>query len=242
MGVPLPSEAGSLGWVPPAEGWGESAPPAASPSPPAPGGRGCPPPTRALPDSALDRSFLHPLRGLLENRSAGRPTACDLHLVRRSRDRVPHHRRGSASSAWPGPGQGRRLSGDLGGLDATRTLVIPDSRGTGDTAPAEDPGSYAFTGSRRTWRPCAALGWNASPCLHTDAAAAIAQAYAAADVRPAHPPRPGRTRLAAAGRAAGRRPGDLPGAGAEQWWPEAMVALHDLPGVHRLRRGQRRCC
>lgn len=41
-----------------------------------------------------------------------------------------------------GPGQAGQYLGDLGGLDAYRTLVVLDNRGTGDSAVPADPATY----------------------------------------------------------------------------------------------------
>ena len=41
-----------------------------------------------------------------------------------------------------GPGRTCEYFGDLGGLDRSRTLVLPDTRGTGESADASDPVSY----------------------------------------------------------------------------------------------------
>ena len=44
-----------------------------------------------------------------------------------------------------GPARDAAYLGDLGALDLSHRLVIPDSRGTGGTPPAQDPAAYAFT-------------------------------------------------------------------------------------------------
>nr|WP_144121229.1 alpha/beta hydrolase [Catellatospora sichuanensis] len=41
-----------------------------------------------------------------------------------------------------GPGQAVRYLGELGGLSATRTLILLDNRGTGDSAVPADPATY----------------------------------------------------------------------------------------------------
>lgn len=41
-----------------------------------------------------------------------------------------------------GPGQAVEYLGDLGGLSATRTLILLDNRGTGDSAAPTDPATY----------------------------------------------------------------------------------------------------
>src|ERR1700716_2362366 len=41
-----------------------------------------------------------------------------------------------------GPGRASEYLGDLGGLDSSRQLILPDTRGTGASADAADPGTY----------------------------------------------------------------------------------------------------
>ena len=41
-----------------------------------------------------------------------------------------------------GPGRASEYLGDLGGLSRSRQLILPDTRGTGQSADARDPGSY----------------------------------------------------------------------------------------------------
>ena len=41
-----------------------------------------------------------------------------------------------------GPGRAGEYFGDLGGLSRSRQLIIPDTRGTGQSADASDPVSY----------------------------------------------------------------------------------------------------
>lgn len=128
-----------------------------------------------------------------------------------------------------GPGRDAGYLGDLGGLDADRSLVVPDSRGTGETPPAEDPAAYAFPGLAADVEALREhLGLERIALLAHDAAAATAQAYAAE-----HPDRLTHLVLVAPG---SRLQGELPddarelfqARAAEPWWPDAMVALHDL--------------
>jgi pimeloyl-ACP methyl ester carboxylesterase len=41
-----------------------------------------------------------------------------------------------------GPGRASEYLGDLGRLDGSRQLILPDTRGTGASADAADPGTY----------------------------------------------------------------------------------------------------
>jgi len=41
-----------------------------------------------------------------------------------------------------GPGRASEYLGDLGGLSRSRRLILPDTRGTGESADASDPLSY----------------------------------------------------------------------------------------------------
>ena len=41
-----------------------------------------------------------------------------------------------------GPGRASEYLGDLGGLSQSRQLIMPDTRGTGQSADASDPASY----------------------------------------------------------------------------------------------------
>jgi pimeloyl-ACP methyl ester carboxylesterase len=41
-----------------------------------------------------------------------------------------------------GPGRAGEYFGDLGGLSRSRQLIIPDTRGSGQSADASDPASY----------------------------------------------------------------------------------------------------
>jgi proline iminopeptidase len=128
-----------------------------------------------------------------------------------------------------GPGRDAAYLGTLGGLDAGRRLVVPDSRGTGATPAAEDPAAYAFT---RLAEDAEALrehlGVERFALLAHNAAAATAQAYAAA-----YPDRLTRLVLVAPG---SRLQGGLPedareifeARAAEPWWEKAAAALREL--------------
>jgi proline iminopeptidase len=136
-----------------------------------------------------------------------------------------------------GPGRDAAYLGDLGGLDRRYRLVVPDSRGTGDTPPPADPAAYAFPrlaedleALRRT------LGLDRFALLAHDAAAATAQAYAAT-----HPHRLTHLVLVAPG---SRLQGGLPrdtreifeARAAEPWWEDAAAALHELETATELDR------
>lgn len=132
-----------------------------------------------------------------------------------------------------GPGRDAAYLGDLGGLDARHTLVIPDSRGTGASPPATDARGYAFPAlaedleSLRTH-----LALDRFPLLAHDAACATAQAYAAS-----YPHRLSHLVLVTPG---SRLQGELPtdaeeifeSRAAEDWWVDAYVAVHSLPEIH----------
>jgi proline iminopeptidase len=128
-----------------------------------------------------------------------------------------------------GPGRDAAYLGTLGGLDAAHRLVIPDSRGTGATAPAEDPAAYAFMRLAEDVEALRQhLGVERFALIAHDAAAATAQAYAAA-----HPQRLTRLVLVAPGsRLQGGLPADareiFQARAAEPWWPQAAVALQEL--------------
>jgi pimeloyl-ACP methyl ester carboxylesterase len=134
-----------------------------------------------------------------------------------------------------GPGRDAAYLGNLGGLDARHTLVVPDSRGTGGTPPAEDPAAYAFTRLAQDVEALREhLGLERFALLAHDASAATAQAYAAGyGDRLTH-----LVLVAPGSRLQGELPDDAPeifqARAAEPWWPEAMVALHDLEDAQDL--------
>ncbi|MEC4015106.1 alpha/beta fold hydrolase [Streptomyces sp. H27-D2] len=134
-----------------------------------------------------------------------------------------------------GPGRDAAYLGDLGGLDAHRSLVIPDSRGTGDSPTADDPSLYAFPRlAEDLERLREHLGLERFALLAHDAGAAVAQAYAAS-----HPERLTHLVLVCPG---SRLQGELPhdaqeifeSRAAEPWWPDASVAVQRLAEVGDL--------
>ncbi|WP_326690068.1 MULTISPECIES: alpha/beta hydrolase [unclassified Streptomyces] len=129
-----------------------------------------------------------------------------------------------------GPAREAAYLGDLGGLGAYRTLVIPDARGTGDSPPADDLGAYVFTRHAEDLEALRAhLGLDRFALLAHDAAAATAQAYAAryAD-RLSH-----LVLLNPGSRLQGQLPDDArqifeSRAADEDWWEDAYVAVQLL--------------
>lgn len=126
-----------------------------------------------------------------------------------------------------GPARDAAYLGDLGGLSAHRSLVIPDSRGTGSSPPAGDPAAYSFPRLAEDLEHLRrALDCDRFALLAHDAAAATAQAYAAA--------RPERVSGLVLLNPGSRLQGELPhdareifesrAAGAD-WWEEAYVAV-----------------
>jgi proline iminopeptidase len=142
-----------------------------------------------------------------------------------------------------GPGRDAAYLGDLGGLGAGRRLVIPDSRGTGESAPAADPAAYAFPRLAEDLEALREhLGLESFDLLAHDAAAATAQAYAASHgSHGSHGERLRRMVLVTPG---SRLQGELPhdareifeSRSAEPWWPEAVAALHDLETAEDMDR------
>lgn len=132
-----------------------------------------------------------------------------------------------------GPGRDAAYLGDLGGLDAHRDLIVPDSRGTGGSPTAADPGSYSFPRLAEDLEALRDhLGLERLVLLAHDAAATTAQAYAAA-----HPARTARLVLVCPD---SRLQGELPrdaweifrSRAAEPWWPEADRAARRLAETH----------
>ncbi|MFJ9410842.1 alpha/beta fold hydrolase [Streptomyces sp. NPDC101393] len=128
-----------------------------------------------------------------------------------------------------GPGRDAAYLEDLGGLAAHRQLVIPDSRGTGDSPAADDPSRYAFPHLAEDVESLRAhLGLERFALLAHDAGAAVAQAYAAA-----YPERLTRLVLVCPG---SRLQGELPDDAREifqarrdeDWWPQAAAAVRHL--------------
>ena len=80
-----------------------------------------------------------------------------------------------------GPGRSCEYFGDLGGLGRSRTLILPDTRGTGESADASDPISYRcdrLVGDVEALR--AHLGLDRMDLLGHSAAGEVATLYAAA--------------------------------------------------------------
>jgi pimeloyl-ACP methyl ester carboxylesterase len=80
-----------------------------------------------------------------------------------------------------GPGRTCEYFGDLGGLSRSRRLIMPDTRGTGESADASDPLSYRcdrLVGDVEALR--ARLGLNRMDLLGHSAAGDLAVLYAAA--------------------------------------------------------------
>jgi pimeloyl-ACP methyl ester carboxylesterase len=140
-----------------------------------------------------------------------------------------------------GPGRDAAYLGDLGGLSGRRPLIVPDSRGTGDSPTAADPSRYAFPHLAEDIEALRAhLGLERFALLAHSAGATVAQAYAAA-----HPQRLTRLVLVCPG---SRLQGELPDDAREifaarrdeEWWPEAAAAVRqlaeatDLDEVRRL--------
>ncbi|GAA0486737.1 alpha/beta fold hydrolase [Streptomyces stramineus] len=134
-----------------------------------------------------------------------------------------------------GPGRDAAYLGDLGGLDAHHTLVIPDSRGTGDSPPAPDPAGYAFPALAEDLEALRRhLGVDRFALLAHDAACATAQAYAAS-----HAHHLSHLILVTPG---SRLQGELPtdaeeifeARATEDWWTDAYVAVHTLPSATGL--------
>jgi pimeloyl-ACP methyl ester carboxylesterase len=129
-----------------------------------------------------------------------------------------------------GPARDAAYLGDLGGLSAYRRLILPDSRGTGDSPAAADPAEYAFPSLAEDLEALRAhLELDSFALLAHDAAAATAQTYAAA-----HPGRLTHLLLLNPG---SRLQGELPDDAIEifesraaegDWWEEAYEAVQLL--------------
>ncbi len=127
-----------------------------------------------------------------------------------------------------GPGRTCEYFGDLGGLSRSRRLIMPDTRGTGESDDANDPLSYRcdrLVADVEALR--AHLGLDRMDLLGHSAAGVLATLYAAA--YPEHVARlilltPGLSALGADGTdeqwraAVERRSG-------ESWYPEALAAI-----------------
>lgn len=127
-----------------------------------------------------------------------------------------------------GPGRASEYLGDLGGLSQFRQLIMPDTRGTGESADASDPLSYRcdrLAGDVEALR--AHLGLDRMDLLGHSAAGNLAMLYAAA-----HPERVAHLILLTPGlRALGIEESDehwraaLARRSGEPWYPDALAAV-----------------
>ena len=127
-----------------------------------------------------------------------------------------------------GPGRASAYFGDLGGLSRSRQLIMPDTRGTGESADASDPASYRcdrLVGDVEALR--AHLGLDRLDLLGHSAAGNLATLYAAT-----HPERVARLILLTPGlRAVGIEETDeqwraaLARRSGEPWYPGALAAI-----------------
>jgi proline iminopeptidase len=127
-----------------------------------------------------------------------------------------------------GPGRGSEYFGNLGGLSRSRRLIMPDTRGTGESQDASDPGSYRvdrLVGDVEALR--AHLGLDRMDLLGHSAAGELATLYAAA-----YPERVARLILLTPGlRAVGIEESDERWRAAirrrseEPWYPAALAAI-----------------
>jgi pimeloyl-ACP methyl ester carboxylesterase len=127
-----------------------------------------------------------------------------------------------------GPGRAIEYLGDLGGLSRSRQLIMPDTRGAGESADASDPGSYRcdrLAGDVEALR--AHLGLDRMDLLGHSAAGDLAMLYAAA-----HSQRVARLILLTPGlRAVGIEESDeqwraaLARRSGEPWYPDALAAI-----------------
>jgi proline iminopeptidase len=127
-----------------------------------------------------------------------------------------------------GPGRASEYLGDLGGLSQSRQLIMPDTRGTGESADASDPLSYRcdrLAGDVEALR--AHLGLDRMDLLGHSAAGDLAVLYAAA-----HPDRVAHLILLTPGlRAVGIEETDeqwraaLARRSGEPWYPDALAAI-----------------
>lgn len=125
-----------------------------------------------------------------------------------------------------GPGRAAEYLGDLGGLSAHRTLILPDTRGTGASATPADPGTYRVD---RLVADVEALrrhlGMDRVDLLGHSAGGSLAMLYAAA-----HPDRLASLTLVAPSYAAVGLPSDtgvekvIAYRAAEPWHTEAVTA------------------
>jgi pimeloyl-ACP methyl ester carboxylesterase len=127
-----------------------------------------------------------------------------------------------------GPGRASEYLGDLGGLSQSRQLIMPDTRGTGESADASDPASYRcdrLVGDVEALR--AHLGLDRMDLLGHSAAGDLALLYAAD-----HPERLAHLILLTPGlRAVGVEETEeqwraaLARRSGEPWYPDALAAI-----------------
>jgi pimeloyl-ACP methyl ester carboxylesterase len=127
-----------------------------------------------------------------------------------------------------GPGRASEYLGDLGGLSRSRQLIMPDTRGNGESADAGDPVSYRcdrLVGDVEALR--AHLGLDRMDLRGHSAAGDLAVLYAAA-----HPQRVAHMILLTPGlRAVGIEESDeqwrtaLARRSGEPWYPDALAAV-----------------
>ena len=127
-----------------------------------------------------------------------------------------------------GPGRASEYLGDLGGLSRSRQLIMPDTRGTGESDDASDPLSYRcdrLAGDVEALR--AHLGLDRMDLLGHSAAGNLAVLYAAA-----HPQRVAHLILVTPGLAAvgieqtgGQWRAALARRAGEPWYPGALAAV-----------------
>jgi pimeloyl-ACP methyl ester carboxylesterase len=137
-----------------------------------------------------------------------------------------------------GPARDSAYFGDLGGLDAHRTLVFFDSRGTGQSGDAADPSDVDSYRADRLVDDVEALrahlGLETMHLLGHSAGAQVAALYAAA-----HPQRIGSLSLVCGGhRAVGIADEDgfvkaIESRADEPWYPAARVALEEWMAIGR---------
>jgi pimeloyl-ACP methyl ester carboxylesterase len=131
-----------------------------------------------------------------------------------------------------GPGRDAAYLGNLGGLDRSYRLLIPDSRGTGNSPPSDDPDRYAFPALAQDLEALRAhLDLERFALFAHGAAAATAQVYAAS-----YPERLSHLILVCPEGRVQRAQGELPDDArevfesrrTEPWWPEASAAVQQL--------------
>lgn len=130
-----------------------------------------------------------------------------------------------------GPGRASEYLGDLGGLSQSRQLILPDTRGTGQSADASDPLSYRCDRLADDVEALRAhLSLDRMDLLGHSAAGNLAMLYAAA-----HPKRVAHLILLTPGlRAVGIEETDeqfraaLARRSGESWYPDALAAVEKV--------------